>query len=163
MPGGRHSLDGCPPQLLCDLAILWVHVLFVNRYKVAAPAALLKGKLEQIRDHGGKYEHTAYQNAVRVMAKIMPSDMLLMVDAYFSHACQALLQLDFLNTYLSSLFPTWSECLLALQKSARNLAADVDVHWLVREGAPGESGSAQFRPLNEEDQRCHRHLPCGGL
>ena len=62
----QHSLDGAPPQLLCDLAILWFHVLFVNRYKVAAPAAFLKGKLEQIRDHGGVYEHTGAPEPARL-------------------------------------------------------------------------------------------------
>lgn len=55
MPGSPNSLTGAPPQLLCDLAILWMHMLLVLRSTCAAPASLLKNQLEGLRAHGGTY------------------------------------------------------------------------------------------------------------
>ena len=150
MPGSPNSLTGAPPQLLCDLAILWMHMLLVLRSTCAAPASLLKNQLEGLRAHGGTYLVSAYQNHLRIIANLMPKDVVLMVSALFSHGCEALRALDMVNSYFSTLFSSWSECEAALRTATLNLRGIVDVRWLVEEGAPiAGTTHRQLNPLNE--------------
>jgi hypothetical protein len=48
-------MNNAPPQMLCDLVILWCHMLWVGRLGTAAPAGNLKTQLEAMLAHGGKY------------------------------------------------------------------------------------------------------------
>ena len=105
----------------------------------------------------------------------MPTDVVEMATAHFSHGCKALYALDMINTYFSELFSSWSECEAALRNSTQNLLGIVDVQWLVVEGAPvaGDSAHQQLNPLNEvfhpsthartHTQRTHTHAACPPL
>ena len=92
----------------------------------------------------------AYQNQMRIIAKLLPTELTKMVHAFHLNGCDAMRELDLVNAYLVRLFSSWVECDLALRQSALNLAgAHVNVEWLVRKGAPGLDGDAQLKPLNQ--------------
>ena len=70
MPDPPNSLKNAPTQLLCDLVIVWMHMLFVLRSTTAAPAALLKNQLEGLRCHAGVYLTSGARHVLNLPASI---------------------------------------------------------------------------------------------